>query len=515
MSTEDILLASFQQETTTLNNQLTERSDFEECMEWEGEEILEQHTDTETYDGGVIDAARRHGVHVIPSISTRAPTGGRVSKEAYQHYTNQIVSDVEANVEDLDAIVLTLHGAMVPEDMKDGEGPLIKRVRDVVGTDIPIAVSLDLHALTTDLMIEAADVLVTVENYPHDDMRVTGDRAATLAIRSAREEIDPKMTIERVPLLPQIPKMLTYRGPMSEVEAKARELEEKEGVVKINVNPTHQHADVPQTSFAFHAVTDGDPELSQQVCEELGQMAWEMRQEFVGEYPDAKAGVKEGIELARNPTNDVPSPALLVDVGDNVGGGGSGDGTVVLRELLEQGVDRAVFGSVWDPESVSECIDAGVGERTTLTALGGKTDDINGEPLEDFEVYVKAITDGRFKNTGTFRGGALNTLGRTALIRCGDDDAISVLLTERRHSPNDAEIWRHVGIHPEQEPLLAIKSVNHYRADYEGFVDPDRIITMDTPGLFPIDLTDIGFESLHRPIFPLDDTGETYESWSA
>jgi microcystin degradation protein MlrC len=233
-------------------------------------------------------------------------------------------------------------------------------------------------------------------------------------------------------------------------------------------------------------------------------MAWEMREEFYGEYPSPSDAVAEAVNRAADRDED-DSPVLLVEAGDVVGGGSPGDVTAVLRELIDAGIDNAGFASIWDPETVQYCIDAGVGARVDIPALGGKAIDGLSEPLEDLDARVKAITDGEFVNTGPMATGSRNHLGPTALIQCGSDEGTEVIVTSNRQQPIDAEIWRHIGIQPERKSVLAIKSVNHFRADYEQFVNPVDILTVDGPGLTPIDtLRMLDFQRLRRPIYPLD-----------
>lgn len=510
MSDETVLLAGFAHETNTFVDGTTGRDQFEERREYFGDEIPEKMRGTNTCEGGAIEVGEAEGVDLRYAVSASATPSGVVAEEAYEFYTEHILDGVEAAGDDLDGVCLCLHGAMVPEGMDDGEGPLVAAVRERVGPDVPIAVSLDLHGNNTDELVDTADVLVGYEEYPHTDMGETGRRAMRFLLQTVRGDIDPTMAIERPPVLPMGPKQNTRQGPMAELMAEARTLEARDGVVKVNVFPGFHQADVPSMGFSVPVVTDDDPELAREVARDLATRVWERRESFVGDYPDPPDAVAEAKRLSdAGETED--GPVVMADAGDNPGGGGAADGTTVLRELLDQGLTNAGFAIMRDPESVADCVEAGVGERVELR-LGGKTDDMHGDPIEGLDGYVAAITDGEFENTGPMGTGSENHLGRTVHLRCGAADGVSVLVTENRLQPLDAEIWRHAGIQPERLDALVVKSTNHYRADYEPMAS--EVIQVNSIGLVAMDPRKFEFGHVRRPQFPLDDVADdAYPDW--
>jgi len=521
MSDETVLLAGFAHETNTFVEGTTGRDLFRERREYFGDEIPEKMRGTNTCEGGAIDVGEAEGADLRYAVSASATPSGVVAEEAYAFYTEAILDGVEAAGDELDGVCLCLHGAMVPEGMDDGEGPLVAAVRERVGPDVPIAVSLDLHGNNTDELIETADVVVGYEEYPHTDMGETGRRAMTFLLGAIRGNINPEMAIERPPVLAMGPKQNTRQGPMAELMAEARELEEREGVLKVNVFPGFHQADVPSMGFSIPVVTDGDPELAREVARGLASRVWELRESFVGDYPDPPEAVAEAKRLIETGESET-GPVVMADAGDNPGGGGAADGTTVLRELLDQGLTNAGFAIMRDSESVADCVDAGVGEWVTLT-LGGKTDDMHGEPIDTLDGYVAAITDGEFENTGPMGTGSENHLGRTVHLRCGandgdtnrtgaPDDGVSVIVTENRLQPLDAEIWRHAGIQPERLDALVVKSTNHYRADYEPMAS--EVIQINSIGLVAMDPRKFEFTQVRRPQFPLDELAEdAYPDW--
>ncbi|OIB58937.1 M81 family metallopeptidase [Natrialba sp. SSL1] len=505
-----VFAAEFSHETNTFADTPTAREHFKQRREYIGDEVLEELKDTNTTIGGAMSVAASKGANIIPSVAASAMPSGLVKTEAYELYTDLILSDLGEHIDDIDGVFLSLHGAMVQEGGTDGEGPLITAVRDIVSDEVPIVVTLDLHGNITDTMVEEADALIAFESYPHTDMGPTGEQAMDLLLRTIDGEINPVMTIERPPILPFGPKQNTRAGPMAEVMSDARELEQHGDILKVNVFPGFHQADVPSMGFSISVVADGDIDAAQSTAREVAETVWDRRSDFIGQYLEPEAAVAHAKNLVADRVAE-DGPIVMADLGDNPGGGGATDGTTVLRQLIEQDATNAGFALIHDPEVVEAAVDAGVGERITVS-LGGKTDDRHGKPIDDLELYVKAITNGEFQNTGPMGTGTRNDLGRGVRVQTGTDDEVEVILVENRIQPLDAEIWRHLGIQPERLDILVVKSTNHYRADYEPMAS--EVIPVNSPGLVAVDPQKFDHQNIERPKFPLDEMDDdAYPSW--
>lgn len=510
MTNETVFVGSFAHESNTFSAQQTGIDSFQAYREYYGQRALDELANTSTEVAGVLDVASDRDLNLRPSVVTTASPSGPVTTDAYEHYTGILEEDVRASREELDGVVLVLHGAMVTEDRPDGEGPLVARIREIVGPDTPIAVTLDLHGNISDRLVETADLLVSYETYPHVDMRETGRTATELLLRTIRGELDPRMHIERPPILPEEPFEDTNEGPMVEVMAHARSLETRDGVCKTNLLFGFHQVDNPTMGFSIPVVADGEESVAREASRALAELVWEKRDQFVGEYPAAETAVTRARDRAETVEAD-DGPVVLGDLGPNSAAGGSADGTVLLRELLARDVSNAGYAIVRDPEAVAACVDAGVGASVTIT-LGGKTDDHHGDPIRDLDGYVKAITDGTFTRTGPMDDGTTSHLGRTVRFECGEDRTISVILTEHLHSPRDAAIWRHVGIRPEGLDVLAVHGTNHFRADYEPMAS--EIFVVDTPGVGSPIPDRYEYTSIDHPKYPLDEMApDAYPPW--
>jgi microcystin degradation protein MlrC len=509
MVSTTILVGSVAHESNTFSSESTDRPSFQERWEYFDDEVREL-SGTNTGVGGVLEFAEEEDIELIHTVAATATPGGPVTKKTFDYYLDCILETARKNQQKIDGVVLPLHGAMVVEDIADGqnddgEGPLIAAVRDVVGPNVPIAVTLDLHGNVTDEMINQADALISYETYPHVDMAETGRKAMQILKNIIHDGLQPVTVIERPPMLTAGVSENTSDQPMKDIMNQARKLENRKNIIKINVMPGFFRSDIPSASFSVSVVSDDDPNAARSAARELAELVWNRRTKFAVDAPDPTAGIQQARELVAGLGED-DSPVVLADYGDNPGGGGTNDETAVLHEMLDQDLSNAGFVFIRDPEVVETCLDAGVGNHVTVD-IGGKSADSWTDPIENVTSYVKTITDGIFTNTGPMRTGTVNHLGNTVLLQCGPSEGVYVIITENRLQPIDPEIWRHVGVQPERLDIIAVKSANHYRAAYEPIAS--HIIPVDSPGLnvmhpqrYP------GYSRIRRPMFPLDPTEE-------
>ncbi|MBI4607762.1 MAG: M81 family metallopeptidase [Candidatus Rokubacteria bacterium] len=482
-------LAMASHETNTFSNLPTDRAQFEARDLHYGGEILEVFRVTGTCLGGMIEVAEKHGVALVPSVAAAASPAGRVTREIYTHLKERLVADLRA-AGPLDGILLDLHGAMVPEGLDDGEGDLLKAVRGVVGTRVPIAAPLDLHGNLSSDIVAHADFLVGYKTYPHVDMRERGAEAAERLIQIVQKKIRPVRALRKPPLLPPLGNMGTTKGPMRRLYDLADALEQDAKILSVSIFGGFPHADIPDAGLGIVVITDGDPALAEARADELQQVAWEHRHEFVHHGLPVREAVATALATEGK-------PVILADMADNTGGGAAGDGTEILRELLRIGARSAVVACLWDPEAVRACVRAGVGNTLTLK-IGGKVDDRHGAPLE-VTGRVRTLSDGRFIHKGPMFRGLPGKLGPTAVLDVND---VKVILISHRWQTLDPEMLRFVGIDPRDEKIVVVKSTIHYRAAFEPIAK--AIIEVDAPGLSSSNLARFNFTRVRRPIFPLD-----------
>jgi microcystin degradation protein MlrC len=476
-------------ETNTFSSIPTDRRQFEAHDLRYGGELLEAYRDTGTCLGGMISAAATHDIALAPSLAATASPAGRVTKEFYAEARDRLLADMRTAGR-LDGVLLDLHGAMVVEGLDDGEGDLLRAVRTTVGA-LPIVVTLDFHANVTRAMVEAATLLHGYKTYPHVDMDARG-REATARLRDVvAGRLRPTVAFRQPPLLPPIAGQLTARGPMRRLGDLADAMERRPGVISISIFAGFPLADIHDAGLSIYVATNSDQALANALADELAETAWTHRREFLHSAVPVETAVARALAASAR-------PIVLADIADNTGGGAGGDTTEILRELLRVGATETTVACIWDPEAVAACVAAGVGATVTL-AVGGKVDPAHGAPLV-LSGRVRAVSDGRFVYKGPMLRGLAGNVGPTAVLEVG---GVKIVLITHRRQTIDPEMIRFVGIEPERERVLVVKSTIHYRAAFEPLARD--IIEVDAPGLSSSNLARFAFTHVRRPIFPLDD----------
>lgn len=487
-----IAIGGISHETNTFSTLPTDLSLFERRGVHGGDALIPAFAGTKTIVGGFLDGARSEGFEAVPTMLAEAAPSGTVTAEAFDRLTALLVEGLrEAGA--VDGVLLELHGAMVAENARDGDAEILRRVRDVVGS-IPIVGVLDLHANISDGMVALADALVGYDTYPHVDMYERGVEAAALITRIVRGGLRTARALRKPPLMPPLPKQCTtYDTPMRALIELAHQRECEPGMVTVTVAAGFPYADVPEAGLGVLAIADGDQARADAVADEIAALAWARRHEFIIRCTP----VDEALRIAADAPDGADGPIVLADTADNPGAGAPCDGTILLRGLLDRNVQNAALGALWDPQAVEICRVAGVGANVELL-LGGKTDDLHGEPLS-VSGHVRLLSDGRFKNLGPMNTGAETRMGPIAVLTIG---GVDVVVTSNRVQALDAGMFLSQGINPSRKRVLVLKSSVHYRGAFEPLAS--RVVEVDTPGLSNSDLSRYPYQHVRRPIFPLD-----------
>jgi len=477
-------------ETNMFSSVKTELRHFQERSLFYGEEMFNAFRGTKTSIGGVMDAAAANDVELIPTVAASAMPSGIVTSDTYRFLKERILDDIK-RAGKVDGIVAVLHGSMVAEGVGNAEGDFLRAVRQVVGPRVPIACTLDLHATVTNLLVESCDLIFGFNTNPHVDSYERAVEACNAAVAMAKGKIKPVMALRKPPMMPPTINMRTTEGPMVKIFERAYAMERNPAVINVNVAGGFPFVDTEESGFSVAVITNNDRDLAERYTQELSDFAWNLRKEFLKPLTPVPEAVRRAIEAREG-------PVILADVADNPGGGGSGDGTVVLKTLLEMGAKNVGFALIKDPEAVAKAIEAGVGATVTIM-VGGKTDNFHGPPIE-VTGRVKTITDGIFVHKGPMGTGSRGEIGRSVVLEV---DGTDLILAERKMAPNDPEVFRRHGIEPTGKKILVLKSRGHFRAAYEPFAK--EIIEVDAPGVASPNLKQFPYKHVRRPIFPLDD----------
>ena len=474
---------SFAQAHTTL-------VDFQSQALYYGPDILRVMAGTRSGLGGMLEGAKTLGWTLVPTVYGTALPGGLVTEAAYQTMLQALLERLAA-ARPIDGLLLMLHGAMVTEEHLDAESHILEQVRQVVGSELPIVVELDMHGNISPRTVELADVLVAFDTNPHLDSYDRGVEAATILDLLLKGAIRPTAAHVDLPLLLPPQATDTSDPPLRPVHARAAELEAAGDVICICVMAGFAYADTPFTGPSLIVTTNNNPELAQRYAQELADLLLDhYRRMALPQFLSPEEAVAQALDCPAG-------PVILVDSADNIGGGTPGDGTDALRAMLALGVQEGTV-VLADPEAVAGCWAAGEGAEITLT-VGGKTDRWHGDSVVVTGI-VQALSEGVFEcerpdnHFASFYGKTIR-MGHTVWLRVA---GVNIILTERKTPPFDLAQLRGVGIIPERQKMIVVKSAVAYRAAYLPIAV--EVIEMDTAGLCAVNLKRFPYRHVRRPI---------------
>lgn len=488
-----VLFAGLFHETHCFVSDRTRPADFRRER---GDEIFHRRGDGSQVDG-FLEVADRAGWTVIPSTSYTAMPSGIVTADVFESFWNDVAPTAEtASRSGVDAVYLSLHGAMVTEAIEDVEGELLQRLRSIDGLrEVPIFGVFDLHANFTEAMARHANGLVCYRENPHVDARATAVRAAELLERCVAGGALPRMYRLNPPIVWPPTGTGTADSPMRDLEAMARRMEaEDPDLWAVNVVAGFSFADVYDAGVSFSVVTVGSEANARAALERLAVAAIGVRDLGYPREHDLDA-------VLRSLSDDGAGPVLLVEPSDNVAGGAPGDGTGVLRALVRNDIQGGLV-VIDDAESVQALSGLTPGGRRRL-AIGGKGSPLDEGPLE-VEVELLSRSNGRFEledpNSHLAASQGRNIeMGPSAVVR---HRGTTILLTSRKTPPFDLGQLRSQGIEPTRFRVIGVKAAVAHRRAYDPIAGASFTVT--TPGPCTSDPTRLPYTRIRRPIFPLD-----------
>jgi microcystin degradation protein MlrC len=484
-----IAIAGFMHESNTFNPLLTDRAAFVAQGMTSGNELIDEWRDAHHEVGGFLEAAHVEGFEPVPLLMAWATPAGPVKDAVFDEITERLCELLRAS--ETDGLLLALHGAMVAQSHSDADGEVLARLRRVVGPEFPIAVTLDLHGNISQRLVDHCDLAVAYRTCPHIDQRECGRRAAALLMRRLRGEIRPCQALAKPPLLLNIMTHDTSRPPLESFMQAARDLEQQPGILAASLLPGFAYADVQQMGPSILVVSNDDAPRARASADRLAADLWQARGQFIVPLPNAAKAVAQALRIEKR-------PVILVDTGDNVGGGSAGDGTTLLRELLSQGATDSVV-CLYAPEEVRQCAAAGVDCEVSLV-VGGKVDRLHGDPLPVMG-HVCTLHEGTYIEPEARHGGRrVNHMGATALVELPGRNCL--VLTSLRHPPFSLGQLTCLGIRPQEQHILVVKAAIAYKAAYAPL--GGTILEVDTPGLTAVNPMRFTYRHIRRPLYPLN-----------
>jgi len=490
-----IAVASFSHETLTFCPEPTDLKAWEEGGIKYGAETLNTKGEGKNYITGFKEATEHfEDIELVGILRTGRPKttgyGSWISTEAFDVITGRITSRLKEQKE-IDGVFLALHGAMAVHNIPRPEAEIVRRVRKVVG-DAPIMVTFDLHANEDKEMANAADAVFVLKTYPHLDSHEIGYKAGECMARTLLGEFIPKMAYRKPKIVSASIFQASEFPPMKIIYNRCRDWEMK-GVFCASVAPGFAYADVPDLGASVFVVTNNNIKMAEEAAQDLHDLMWSLRKELAKKLPNAKEGVKNVIKMVEMGIK----PIVIAYHDDRLG-----DGTHVLRELIEQGAFNWCNTCITDPNALMTLItNYKEGDKIQLS-IGGWLHEISGEPV-DISGEIEYIGELEWIETGPMGHGATRKQDLITCIDIGKNRHI--IITEKLFAPMSADPLKAMGLDINSFDIVEIKSRVHHKAYWDTWSEVD--FPVDPPGLGPADLSTLEFKYLPWDIYPI---GEKY-----
>jgi len=496
-----IAIGGFQHETNCFVPQKTDYDYFAMHRDrpplCRGDAMVDWLTDVSFAMSGFL-ADMRVDHELVPLLWTSGGAGGMVTRDAFERISGELISALSLSLP-VDAVYLDLHGAMVTEDFEDGEGELLRRVRAALGPDVPVVISLDYHVNLTQAMVQHCDGMAIYLTYPHIDRAETGQRAAKILSTVLERGQPPFRKFVKLPFLIPLNFQCTMVPPSADIVAVSVAGEGGE-VLNLSYGAGFPPADLAECGpgvVAYGFDRDAVDAAAAKLVAEI-----EVREAMFSEPLLSPDGA---VAEAKSITATASRPVVLADTQDNPGCGGTGDTTGLLKALVEGNVQGAVLAVMADPAAAAIAHEAGAGAEISI-ALGGKSGPEGVEPFEG-TFRVESLGDGQFTCSGPCIRGRTVDIGPMALLAIG---GVKVVVASKRMQAYDQDIFRHLGIEPAEQKILALKSTCHFRADFEPIAE--KVLIAIAPGGHIADSKQYPYRKLREGV-RLEPLGPEFKDW--
>ncbi len=479
-----ILIAECMQEISSFNPLPSEYTNFH--LE-HGKELF-AHRGLNTSLGGAFSVFDQHGdIELVPTIAARAGSAGPLSAAGWAQLSSEIIAAIAAQIDQIDGIYASLHGAMGAAGELDPEGFLLSEIRRLAGPDVPIVMSLDLHGILTDRMIRQVDGFTIYHTYPHVDFADTGARAASLLLRTMAGDIKPVVARTVIPALVRGDELITQTGCYGDLIRECQRLERDGTALAAGIMIGNPFTDVPELCTQVLVTTDGDGARAIAESRRLAEEFWPQRFRMQSKLIDLDRAIAQARTIA--------GPVVFTDAADATSSGATGDSNVILRGLVEAQYPKRVLAQIVDPAAAAAAHQAGVGSEIEVT-LGGSLDPGRFTPLP-VKARVKLLSDGQAR-LETMKIGL--DAGATAVLTF---DNYTVVVFSKTLNLFDRAMYFANGLDPRSFDLIVVKSPHTEFHMYDAWIEQN--FNIDVPGATSADLKSLGHSICARPIYPIDD----------
>lgn len=484
-------------ESNTLIRQPTTIEHFRQNVLARGEDGLNVFRGSQHELGGFIDVIESEkDFEAVGIFVARATPYGTIESACWNELMRQLSESLKASLP-LDGLLVAPHGATVAENAPDADGFWLGMVRSIVGPEMPIVGTLDLHANVSQAMVDACQALFGYRTNPHLDQRERGMMAGKTIVRTVRGEISPQQYLVQLPFCVNIERQATAEPQGRSLWNRADELAKTHpDVLSVSCLYGFPYADVKEMGASVIAVAAKDRDQAKEAAKAMADHWWQHRDQFVGRLVSIEDAIKMACQTL---TKEPGKPVGLLEMGDNVGGGSPGDGTAIVHGWLQKKAGR-ILTVIADPEAVQAAIKSGVGTTIDL-AIGGKLDpELHGPPICD-RFQVRLLSDGRFREPGTTHGGYSDfDQGLTAVL--AGSQGSTIIATTHRVAPLSIQQILSQGVRPDDFAAIVIKGVHAPVAAYANFCS--QLIRVNTSGATTADLNELALKNRRVPMYPFE-----------
>ena len=494
MSTPRLAVLGLAHETNTFSSLRADLAAYADGGVHRGAALVDQYLHSQaTYAGFLAPEGTDddQAYDLVPLLAAWVNPCGPITADAFESLLDEMVDLVDKHGP-FDGVLLGLHGAAVADGHEDADVQIAARIRACVGPDVPIGTVVDMHANLSAGVVDAVDVLLPYQTNPHVDARERGLECRTRVLDILRTGRRPALALEQLPLVVTITRQDTCEDPMASLLRRAREIEGRPGMLDASVVEGFPYADVPDMGMSVITCHTDSQQAARAAAVELATACWERRHDLQGE------GMAPAEAMARVNRHTGERPLLLLDVGDNVGGGGPGDSTVLLAEALAQKANGLV-AVLLDAECAAALASAAVGRRVDIRA-GGRSQEQDGAPVRLVGTVV-GHSDGRYEEPAMAHGG-LRYFDAGTMVAVRTDDDITVVLTSKLVQPITPAQLTTVGLDPSTFRAIVAKGVNGPRAGYADVCGEHLVV--DTAGVTRLSVEEFTYHRRRRPMFPYE-----------
>jgi len=482
---KNIVLIELHQETNSFSQVPTTLREFESLALFYGDEVLTKGIIrySKFQLAGFINAVKRHGqerFQVIPIISAWATSGGPIRADVYQHFYDYIIGKLK-EVDQIDGVYMSMHGAMGVQRMRDPECDLLGEIREMVGNEIPIGVSYDLHANITKEKVRLATFINAYHTNPHRDHFKVGSKAARLLMDTIDGNVKPTMAFLKMPLLKGGGMTIDFLKPMRKIFGAVKKMEKRSGVLSVSNFISHIWLDDEEMGWSCIAVTDNNPELADELTEELAHLNWSVRDH---KHPEP-ISVEEAVQkLGGMAWRRKFGTTVFCDTSDIVAAGGPGENTHILNHLMLEAAHFRSYIPLRDQEEVQRVFNSEIGQEVALD-LGQKLE-------KDYNASIS------YK--GTLIKKSETAFGKTVVVR---HENIFLVLTELPCPAFSPSFFISLGLSLWKADIVVVKNLFPFRLMYSLY--NRKTFNVSTAGTTELDVFRLNYQKIPRPIFPLDD----------